>query len=49
IAKYRRQWLIAKDKPNIGDITVYVVIVYQDTNVLARSMSLIKVDGISSK
>ncbi len=49
IAKYRRQWLIAKDKPNTGDTTVYVVIVYQDTNVLARSMSLIKVDGTSIK
>lgn len=47
--RFRRQWLIAKDKPNIGDATVYVVIVYQDTNILARSSVLIKVDGASSR
>lgn len=47
--RFRRQWLIAKDKPNIGDATVYVVIVYQDTNILARSSVLIKVDGTSSR
>ncbi|MBI4852361.1 MAG: type II secretion system protein [Acidobacteria bacterium] len=48
IPRFRRQWLIAKNKPNEGDTTIYVVIVYQDTNILARSIALVKVDGATT-
>ena len=47
--KFRRQWLVIKNKPKLGDITVGVILVNQANNSIVRSETLVKVDGSSSK
>jgi prepilin-type N-terminal cleavage/methylation domain-containing protein len=45
IPKFRRQWLIRKDFPNPKDVTACVIVVYQDTNTIARTHIITKSDG----
>lgn len=49
IAKYRRQWLISKDFPNHGDVSLAVTIVYQQTNQIADTFMITKTDGTTTK
>jgi prepilin-type N-terminal cleavage/methylation domain-containing protein len=46
---FRRQWIIVKNKPNSGDITIGVILVNQANNSIVRSETLVRVDGSSSK
>jgi hypothetical protein len=45
IARYRRQWVLVKDKPNLGDITVAVILIDLANNAIVRSEIITKVDG----
>ncbi|MFY9221016.1 MAG: hypothetical protein WAQ98_00015 [Blastocatellia bacterium] len=45
IPMFRRQWMIVKDKPLRGDITVAAVIITIDKNTVLRSEVLTKIDG----
>ncbi|MBL8195963.1 MAG: hypothetical protein JNM06_19375 [Blastocatellia bacterium] len=45
IPKFRRQWLIRKDFPNPNDVTACVIVVYQDTQTIARTHIITKSDG----
>jgi cell division protein FtsL len=45
VARYRRQWVIAKDRPNDRDRTISVIIVDLLTNQIVRHETLVKVDG----
>jgi prepilin-type N-terminal cleavage/methylation domain-containing protein len=47
IPRFRRQWAIAKNKPNRGDVTVAVTLVDLRNQTLVRSEILTKVDGAS--
>ena len=47
IPRFRRQWAIAKDAPNKGDVTVAVTLVDLRNQTLVRSEILTKVDGAS--
>lgn len=47
IPRFRRQWAIAKNKPNRGDVTVAVTLVDLRNLTLVRSEILTKVDGES--
>lgn len=47
IPRFRRQWTIAKDAPNKGDVTVAVTLVDLRNQTLVRSEMLTKVDGAS--
>jgi len=47
IPRFRRQWAIAKDAPNKGDVTVAVTLVDLRNLTLVRSEILTKVDGAS--
>ena len=47
IPRFRRQWTIAKDAPNKGDVTVAVTLVDLRNQTLVRSEILTKVDGAS--
>ncbi len=49
IVKYRRQWLISKDFPNPGDVSLAVTIVYQQTNQIADTFMITKTDGTTTK
>ncbi len=46
--KFRRQWTIRKDFPNSGDITIGVVVVYDQTNQIIKSLTTTKSDNVSS-
>ncbi|KAF0249749.1 MAG: hypothetical protein FD167_852 [bacterium] len=43
--RYRRQWVISKNKPRRTDTTITVIIVDLVTNQIVRHETLIKVDG----
>jgi len=45
IARYRRQWVLVKDKPSLGDITVAVILIDLANNSIVRSEIITKVDG----
>lgn len=45
VPRYRRQWVIAKDKPFNGDTTIAVIIIDLLTNQIVRQEPLVKVDG----
>lgn len=49
IARYRRQWVLVKDKPNLGDITVAVILIDLANNAIVRSEIITKVDGEYTK
>ncbi len=49
IPKFRRQWLVKKDFPNPKDVTVSVIVVYQDTNAIARTRVVTKSDGTTEQ
>lgn len=49
IARYRRQWVLVKDKPNLGDITVAVILIDLANNAIVRSEIITKVDGEYAK
>ncbi|MEW6734611.1 MAG: prepilin-type N-terminal cleavage/methylation domain-containing protein [Acidobacteriota bacterium] len=48
VAKFVRQWLIVKDHPGPGSVTVYVSVIYKDSNRILRLAKAVKTDGISS-
>ncbi|MFY9224676.1 MAG: hypothetical protein WAQ98_18530 [Blastocatellia bacterium] len=45
IPRYRRQWVVVKNKPNIGDTTVGIVLVDLVSNSILRSELITKIDG----
>lgn len=45
IPKFRRQWLVRRDFPNPKDVTACVIVIYQDTNTIARTHLITKSDG----
>lgn len=45
VPRYRRQWVLVKDKPNLGDITVAVILIDLANNAIVRSEIITKVDG----
>lgn len=45
IPRYRRQWVVVKDKPNVGDTTVGIVLVDLISNSILRSELITKIDG----
>ncbi|MBL8150306.1 MAG: hypothetical protein JNN15_10315 [Blastocatellia bacterium] len=47
--KYLRQWMIVKDHPNTGDISVYVTVKNSEKNRVLRLTKIVKTDGISIK
>lgn len=47
--KFRRQWTIRKDFPQYSEITIAVVVVYQQTNQIVKSLTITKSDNVSSK
>ncbi|MFY9224825.1 MAG: hypothetical protein WAQ98_19290 [Blastocatellia bacterium] len=49
VARYRRQWVLVKDKPNIGDVTVAVILIDLGNNSIIRSEIITKVDGEYAK
>lgn len=49
VARYRRQWVLVKDKPNLGDITVAVIVIDLGNNSIIRSEIITKVDGEYAK
>jgi hypothetical protein len=49
VGKFLRQWKVVKDLPGKGEITIYVSIVYIDTNQIMRVGKFVKTDGIESK
>jgi len=49
IPKFRRQWVIAKDFPGVGDMTFSVVIVAIQTNQIVTASTITKSDGVSIK
>lgn len=46
---FRRQWTIKKDSPRLGDISIGVTLVCEQTNQITRSLIITKSDGISTK
>jgi hypothetical protein len=49
VPRYRRQWVLVKDKPNIGDVTVAVILIDLANNAIVRSEIITKVDGEYAK
>lgn len=49
IPKFRRQWVIVKDFPGVGDMTFSVVIVAIQTNQIVTASTITKSDGVSIK
>ncbi len=47
--KFRRQWTVRKDFPYPGDVSVGVVVVYQQTNQIIKSTYVTKSDNLTSK
>ena len=47
--KFVRQWLIVKDLPYKDEVTVYVAVIYKDTNRVLRLAKAVKADGINIK
>jgi hypothetical protein len=45
IPRYRRQWIVVKNKPNVGDTTVGIVLVDLVSNSILRSQLITKIDG----
>ena len=45
VTRYRRQWVIVKNKPNVGDTTVAIVLVDLMSNSILRSQLITKIDG----
>jgi len=45
VARYRRQWVVVKNKPDIGDTTVAIVLVDLISNSILRSQLITKIDG----
>jgi hypothetical protein len=45
VARYRRQWVVVKNKPNVGDTTVGIVLVDLISNSILRSELITKIDG----
>jgi len=45
IPRYRRQWVVVKNKPNVGDTTVGIVLVDLVSNSILRSELITKIDG----
>ena len=45
VPRYRRQWVLVKDKPSLGDITVAVILIDLANNAIVRSEIITKVDG----
>lgn len=45
VARYRRQWVIVKNKPDVGDTTVAIVLVDLISNSILRSQLITKIDG----
>ncbi len=49
VARYRRQWMMIKDFPLNGDVSMVVTIVYQQTNQVADTSIITKTDGSNTK
>ena len=49
VPRYRRQWVLVKDKPSLGDITVAVILINLANNSIVRSEIITKVDGEYTK
>ncbi|MFY9224841.1 MAG: hypothetical protein WAQ98_19370 [Blastocatellia bacterium] len=49
VPRYRRQWVLVKDKPSLGDITVAVILIDLANNSIVRSEIITKVDGEYTK
>ncbi|MEW6736730.1 MAG: hypothetical protein AB1489_35905, partial [Acidobacteriota bacterium] len=47
IAKFTRQWLVIKDQPSPGEVTVLVSVVYADSNRITRIAKAVKAEGIT--
>jgi hypothetical protein len=47
--KFIRQWEIVKDLPEKEEVTVYVVVIYKESNQILRLVKAVKSDGISVK
>lgn len=45
IPRYRRQWVVVKNKPDVGDTTVAIVLVDLVSNSILRSQLITKIDG----
>jgi hypothetical protein len=45
IPRYRRQWVVIKNRPNVGDTTVAIVLVDLISNSILRSELITKIDG----
>ena len=45
IPRYRRQWVVVKNKPDVGDTTVAIVLVDLISNSILRSQLITKIDG----
>jgi type II secretory pathway pseudopilin PulG len=48
-ARFRRQWSVKKDFPSPGDVTVALVVVYQQTNQIVKSTYITKSDNVTTK
>ena len=49
VPRYRRQWVLVKDKPSTGDVTVAVIVIDLGNNSIIRSEIITKVDGEYAK
>jgi hypothetical protein len=47
IAQFTRQWIIIKDEPTVGDVTIYVSVADKDPNQIVRVAKLVKTDGFN--
>ena len=45
VPKYLRQWMIVRDQPTIGDISVYVSVAYKEPYHITRLEKIVKTDG----
>lgn len=48
VPRYRRQWVIAKNKPFAGDTSIAVIIIDLAINQIVRQETLVKVDGATN-
>jgi prepilin-type N-terminal cleavage/methylation domain-containing protein len=48
VVRFVRQWQVVRDLPNKGEISIYVSLVYLDSNQIMRIAKVVKTDGIES-